>query len=84
LLVGPAGTGWVVADGTVELLARMGIAILLFLGSTGPVDLATGLGQVVFTSAVGYLIAIALGMDGVTALYVYPGGSHDDDHDEPG
>ena len=31
ILVGPTGTGWVVADSTVELLARMGIAILLFL-----------------------------------------------------
>jgi Kef-type K+ transport system membrane component KefB len=27
ILVGPTGTGWVVADGTIELLARMGIAI---------------------------------------------------------
>lgn len=80
ILVGPAGTGWVVADSTIELLARLGIAILLFLvglkldlhliRSTGPVALATGLGQVLFTSVVGYLIAIALGMDSVTALYV--------------
>ncbi|WP_368680581.1 cation:proton antiporter family protein (plasmid) [Rhodococcus opacus] len=80
ILVGPAGTGWVAADSTIELLARLGIAILLFLvglkldlhliRSTGPVALATGLGQVLFTSVVGYLIAIALGMDSVTAVYV--------------
>jgi Kef-type K+ transport system membrane component KefB len=80
ILVGPVGTGWVDADSTIELLARMGIAILLFLvglrldlhliRSTGPVALATGLGQVVFTSVFGYLIAIALGMDTVTALYI--------------
>ncbi|QDQ89351.1 sodium:proton exchanger [Rhodococcus sp. WB9] len=80
ILVGPAGTGWVAADSTIELLARLGIAILLFLvglkldlhliRSTGPVALATGLGQVLFTSVVGYLIAIALGMDAVTAVYV--------------
>ncbi|PCJ83106.1 MAG: sodium:proton exchanger, partial [Thiotrichaceae bacterium] len=36
----------------------------------GPVALATGLGQVLFTSVVGYFIAIALGMAPVTALYV--------------
>ncbi|WP_340682583.1 cation:proton antiporter family protein [Amycolatopsis coloradensis] len=80
ILVGPVGTGWVDADSTIELLARLGIAILLYLvglrldlhliRSTGPVALATGLGQVVFTSVLGYLIAIAFGMDGVTALYV--------------
>jgi Kef-type K+ transport system membrane component KefB len=36
----------------------------------GPVALATGLGQVIFTSVVGYFIAIALGMTPITALYV--------------
>lgn len=80
VLVGPTGFGWVEADGMIELLARMGIAILLFLvglrldlhliRTTGPIALATGLGQVLFTSVVGYLIAIGLGMDTVTALYV--------------
>lgn len=80
IAVGPVGTGWVTADNTIELLARLGIAILLFLvglrldlqmiRSTGPVALATGLGQVAFTSVIGYLIAIGLGMDSVTAVYV--------------
>lgn len=80
VLVGPVGTGWVTSESTVELLARLGIAILLFLvglrldvhmiRDTGLVAMATGLGQVVFTSVVGYLIAIALGMDTLTAVYV--------------
>lgn len=80
IAVGPVGTGWVTTDNTIELLARLGIAILLFLvglrldlhmiRSTGPVALATGLGQVLFTSVIGYLIALALGMDSVTALYI--------------
>ncbi|AWK75905.1 sodium:proton exchanger [Rhodococcus oxybenzonivorans] len=80
VLVGPAGTGWVVADSTVELLARMGIAILLFLvglrldmhliRTTGTVALITGFGQVLFTSVVGYLLAAGFGMDTVAALYV--------------
>ncbi|WP_342213145.1 cation:proton antiporter family protein [Nocardia otitidiscaviarum] len=80
VVVGPVGTGWVTSEGAIELLARLGIAILLFLvglrldihmiRDTGPVALATGLGQVVFTSVIGYLIAIALGMDTVTAIYV--------------
>ncbi|MBQ0986141.1 cation:proton antiporter [Streptomyces sp. F63] len=80
ILVGPTGLGWVEADGTIDLLARMGIAILLFLvglrldlnliRATGPIAVATGLGQVLFTSVIGFLIALGLGMDTVTALYV--------------
>jgi Kef-type K+ transport system membrane component KefB len=80
ILVGPAGTGWVAGQDIVELLAGVGIAVLLFLvglrldlqliRTTGPVALATGLGQVLFTSVIGYLIALALGMPPVTALYV--------------
>jgi Kef-type K+ transport system membrane component KefB len=80
ILVGPVGTGWVVEADQIDLLAQLGIAVLLFLvglkldlhliRTTGPVALATGLGQVAFTSAVGFAIALALGMDRVTALYV--------------
>ncbi|MBC2645021.1 cation:proton antiporter [Rhodococcus wratislaviensis] len=80
VLVGPTGTGWVVADSTIELLARMGIAILLFLvglrldmhliRTTGPVALITGLGQVLFTAVIGYLLAVGFDMDTVAALYV--------------
>jgi Kef-type K+ transport system membrane component KefB len=80
ILVGPAGTGWVAGQDMFELLAGVGIAVLLFLvglrldlhliRTTGPVALATGLGQVLFTSVIGYLIALALGMAPVTALYV--------------
>jgi Kef-type K+ transport system membrane component KefB len=80
ILVGPVGLGWVVGGGQIELLAKLGIAVLLFLvglkldlhliRTTGPVALATGLGQVLFTSAFGYLIALGLGMEPLTALYV--------------
>jgi Kef-type K+ transport system membrane component KefB len=38
--------------------------------STGPVALVTGLGQVAFTSVVGFGLAWSLGMDPTTALYV--------------
>lgn len=80
IAVGPVGLDWVSSDNTIELLAQFGIAILLFLvglrldlymiRNTGPVALATGLGQIAFTSILGFLIALALGMDRVTALYV--------------
>lgn len=80
VVVGPVGTGWVSADGTIELLADFGIALLLFLvglrldvhmiRSTGPVAVVTGLTQVALTAAVAYLIAMAFGMHGLTALYI--------------
>jgi len=80
ILVGPSVLGWVSADDQVDLLAQLGIALLLFvvglkldlhiIRTMGPVALATGLGQVIFTSVIGYFIAIALGMTLVTALYV--------------
>lgn len=78
--VGPVGAGWVSADTTMELLARLGLAILLFLvglrldlhmiRSTGPVAVVTGLGQVACTAVLGYLIALALNLSGISALYV--------------
>jgi len=80
ILAGPAGLGWVTAADQVDLLARMGIALLLFvvglrldlhvIRTVGPVALATGLGQVVFTAAVGYALALALGFAPVPALYI--------------
>ena len=80
VLVGPSVLGWVSADDQVDLLAKLGIALLLFvvglkldlhiIRTMGPVALATGLGQVFFTSVFGYLIAIVLGLAPVTALYV--------------
>ncbi len=80
ILVGPSVFGWVSANDQVDLLAKLGIALLLFvvglkldlhiIRTMGPVALASGLGQVFFTSVVGYFIAIALGMTPVTALYV--------------
>jgi len=80
VLVGPAGLEWVSANDQFDLLSRLGITLLLFLvglkldlrliRSMGPVALATGLGQVVFTSVVGFALALALGLESVPALYV--------------
>jgi Kef-type K+ transport system membrane component KefB/Trk K+ transport system NAD-binding subunit len=80
ILVGPAGIGLVMQHEEVELLASIGISLLLFvvglkldfqtIRTLGPVALATGVGQIVFTSVIGFLIAIALGMDALTATYV--------------
>jgi len=80
VLVGPSGLEWVSESEPLELLAEIGIAVLLFLvglkldlhlvRSTGKVALATGLGQVVFTSGFGFAIALVLGMSATVAAYV--------------
>lgn len=80
VLVGPASLGWVTAGTELELLASLGIAVLLFLvglkldpklvRTTGPVALAAGLGQVAFTSLVGFLIGLGLGLEVLSAVYV--------------
>jgi len=80
IAVGPELLGLVDETTEIELLAKLGIALLLFIvglkldvrliGRLGPVALATGLGQVVFTSVIGFLIAIGLGFDTVPALYI--------------
>ena len=64
----------------VAFLAELGVAILLFLvglkldwrlvRTLGPVALATGLGQVVFTAGIGFFIGVALGLDVLTSTYV--------------
>jgi Kef-type K+ transport system membrane component KefB/Trk K+ transport system NAD-binding subunit len=80
ILVGPAGVGLITQHEEIELLASIGIALLLFvvglkldvhtIRTLGPVALATGIGQIVFTSVIGFGIAVALGMEALTALYV--------------
>ncbi|MAO38772.1 MAG: sodium:proton exchanger, partial [Pseudohongiella sp.] len=80
IILGPSVLGLVAATEPIELLAQMGIALLLFvvglkldlhiIRTMGTVALATGLGQVLFTSIFGFLIALALGMSPVGALYV--------------
>jgi len=80
ILAGPSVFGIIESYEQIELLAHIGIAILLFIvglrldlnliRTTGPVSLATGLGQIVFTSAIGFLIALAFDMPLLTAAYV--------------
>ncbi|MEX1201147.1 MAG: cation:proton antiporter family protein [Methylophaga sp.] len=80
VLAGPSALDIVQSHDNIELLAELGIALLLFLvglkldlkliRSVGPVALATGLGQVIFTAIFGFIIGLMLGFDWVVALYV--------------
>jgi len=80
IIAGPSVLDIAHSDQQIDLLAELGIAVLLFLvglkldfnlvRTLGPVALVTGLGQVAFTTVFGFLIALALGLDPTTAIYV--------------
>jgi len=80
ILLGPAGLDWVHAFDQVDLFAKLGIGLLLFvvglkldphlIRSVGPVAMVAGLGQMAMTAAFGYVLALALGMTSITAFYV--------------
>jgi Kef-type K+ transport system membrane component KefB len=78
-----AGPTWLrltTAEEAIELLAMLGIAVLLFIVGLkldlhvvkmmGPIALLLGAGQVTLTFLAGYPIAWALGLDPTDALYV--------------
>ncbi|HAC62537.1 MAG TPA: sodium:proton exchanger [Cyanothece sp. UBA12306] len=80
ILVGPAGLGIVVSTEEVELLAELGIALLLFvvglkldpheIQAVGPVAMTTAAGQILITGFLGYFIAILLQIQGISAFYI--------------
>lgn len=70
-----------VSDGEIlRSLAEIGITLLLFmlglelrfseLKSVGKVSVLTGLGQIIFTTAIGYVLAILLGFSPIAAIYI--------------
>jgi Kef-type K+ transport system membrane component KefB len=80
ILVGPAGFGLVSAHDQVDLLAQVGVVVLLFVVGLkldlqhvrhiGPVALATGLGQLTFTIIFGFILTYAMGKSVMDAIYV--------------
>jgi len=80
IVVGPAVLGIVHAHEQIELLAQIGVSVLLFvvglkldlkhIRHIGPVAVATGLGQLAFTIFFGFLIITVLGKSLMEAVYV--------------
>ncbi len=80
LLVGPAVLDLVHSEQTIQLFSNMGIALLLFIiglglnpkiiREVGRIALVTGVGQILFTVAVAFLVATSLGFSLVPALYI--------------
>lgn len=80
VLAGPSVLGILQSRVNIELLAQLGIALLLFLvglkldvklmRTMGLVSLVVGIAQVVLTSTIGFILGIALGLDTVTSFYI--------------
>jgi Kef-type K+ transport system membrane component KefB len=81
IVAGPACLGWISANNEqVELLAELGIALLLFvvglkldpheIRAVGPVAILTGLAQIFLTGGLGYIIAIFLGFNQIASFYI--------------
>jgi len=80
VLAGPFFLNLIHARDEIELFSKIGVTILLFIvglnlnpriiREVGRASVVTGVGQVVFTSLVGFVIAIWLGIERVAAIYV--------------
>ena len=80
IVSGPLILNLVKADEIVTVFSHFGIVFLLFIAglslnpkvlrSVGKVSLITGLGQVAFTSIIGFVICVILGFNYVESLYI--------------
>lgn len=80
ILAGPSVFALTQNPDTFEALSKIGVAFLLFtvglglnwrrMRDVGGIALATGVGQVLATSVIGFVVGRALGLETMTALYV--------------
>lgn len=80
IVAGPLVFDLIASEETLELFSKMGITTLLFIiglhlnpkvvREVGGVAVVTGLGQIIFTSVGGYLVASALGFEPLSAWLI--------------
>jgi len=80
VIAGPSLLALTDSPEILELMSQIGVAFLLFtvgLGlnwrnvkDVGGISLAAGVGQVIFTSILGFLLGVVLGFDALTSLYI--------------
>ncbi|MBP9691004.1 cation:proton antiporter [Candidatus Woesebacteria bacterium] len=80
IVIGPYALNLIHSGEILEVFSKIGITILLFIvglnlspsviKEVGKVSLLTGIGQVVFTSIIGFGLAVVLGIDTIAALFV--------------
>jgi len=80
IIVGPFLLNIVHSAETIAVFSKIGIALLLFIvgltlnpkviRESGKVSLVTGLGQIIFTSLIGFFICTLLGFSVIVSLYI--------------
>lgn len=80
IVVGPYFLNIIHSTGTLDIFAHMGIALLLFIvglnlnpkviKEVGKVSSITGIGQVIFTSLIGFFICKLFGFSNMVSIYV--------------
>ncbi|OGT26291.1 MAG: hypothetical protein A3I77_06460 [Gammaproteobacteria bacterium RIFCSPLOWO2_02_FULL_42_14] len=80
VVLGPSVFDWIHPTGELDLLAKIGITLLLFviglkldfneIRTLGYTALATGIGQIVLTAFIGYALAVMMGLSFIPAIYV--------------
>lgn len=80
IIVGPFFLNLLRMNDTIYSFSEFGIAFLLFIvglhlspriiKEVGKVSLITGIGQVIFTSIIGYFIGLALGFSSIVSIYI--------------
>ena len=80
ILVGPYFFNLITQTPTMEIFSKIGVALLLFtvglhlnpkiIKEVGKISLITGIGQVIFTSVFGFLIARLIGFEIITSFYI--------------
>ena len=80
IIVGPYFFNLFSTNEIFETLSQLGIAFLLFMvgmhlnpraiKEVGKVSLVTGIGQIIFTSIIGFLISLALGFSILVSVYI--------------
>ena len=80
VLLGPLTIVYLESQDVLRGFSEIGITLLLFmlglelrfseLRSVGKISIITGIGQIVFTTIIGYLIAALLGFSSLTSFYI--------------
>jgi len=80
IVVGPYFLNIIRSTGTIDIFSHMGIALLLFIvglslspkviKEVGKVSSVTGIGQVIFTSLIGFFICRLFGFSTIISIYV--------------